>query len=345
MWYMKILYTNLIPDWILRPVLGVITGRHIRQLERLPQAAREKRRRDLLAKFDRSPIAIVPELPNVQHYEVPPEFFQLVLGPRLKYSCCWWDEDTRDLDQAEENMLDLTCQRANLRDGMKVLDLGCGWGSVSLWIAEKYPRCQIVAISNSRVQIEFITQKAQQKGYTNLNARKVDANQLDSAGLGNFDRVLSVEMFEHMKNYRQLMRIISDLLNPGGKLFVHHFSHRLYAYEYEEDDSDNWMAQTFFTGGTMPSDDLLLHFQEDLALVDHWRVGGTHYQKTLRAWLDKMDNQESEVKKVLERTYGADKMTKWWINWRLFFMSCEMTWANRGGKEYIVSHYLFKKRG
>ena len=345
MWYMKILYTNLIPDWLLRQVLSWTTGIGIRRLERLPQQQAEERRRALLAKFDQCPIAIVPHLPNVQHYEVPPAFFQLVLGKRLKYSCCWWEDSESSLDRAEEAMLDLTCRRAGLDNGHKVLDLGCGWGSLSLWIAEHYPDCQITAVSNSRDQIEFITRQASQNGYSNLEAQVVDVNQLENALQGSsFDRVFSIEMFEHMKNYRRLMRIISDLLSPGGKLFVHHFSHRLYCYEYETDDSGGWMAQTFFTGGTMPSDDLLLHFQEDLALEGHWRVGGTHYQRTLRAWLEKMDASEQEVKKVLADTYGPENIRQWWVNWRLFFLACEMTWAYRGGREYIVSHYLFHKR-
>jgi cyclopropane-fatty-acyl-phospholipid synthase len=344
MWYIKILHTNLIPDWILRPILSWTTGRKIKGLDRLPQNEQENMRRELLEKLDRSPIAEVPHLPNQQHYEVPPEFFQLVLGKRLKYSCCWWPDPATTLDQAEENMLELTCQRAGLEDGMRVLDLGCGWGSLSLWIAEKYPRCQVVAVSNSRDQVAFINRQALDLGYPNLTARRVDVNELEDSGLENFDRVISIEMFEHMKNYRRLMAAISDLLNPEGKLFVHHFSHCQYAYEYEVEDQNSWMAQTFFTGGTMPSDDLLRHFQEALKVVDHWQVGGSHYQRTLRAWLDKMYAAEDQVKEVLASTYGPDHVREWWVNWRLFFLACEMTWGYRNGREYLVSHYLFEKR-
>jgi len=344
MWYMKILYTNLVPDWLLRLILRWTTRRKIRGLERLPQLDQEKSRRDLLAKLDHSPIAEVPHLPNLQHYEVPPEFFQLVLGKRLKYSCCWWPEQTTSLDQAEEHMLALTCQRAGLEDGMRVLDLGCGWGSMSLWIAEKYPGCLVTAVSNSRDQVSFINHQAEERGYMNLTARRVDVNQLAESGLSGLDRVISIEMFEHMKNYRRLMGAIADTLKTGGKLFVHHFSHRQFAYEYQLEDGSSWMAQTFFTGGTMPSDDLLLHFQEDLTLVDHWRVGGIHYRKTLRAWLDKMDAAEPEVRQILAKTYGAENEGEWWVNWRLFFLACEMTWGCRGGREYLVSHYLFEKQ-
>jgi len=343
MWYLKLLYANLIPDPVLRWVLNFTTGQKIRQLERLPQEIQERERRVLLEKFDKSLIAIVPHLPNQQHYEVPPGFFELVLGKRLKYSCCLWPDQDTTLDQAEEHMLDLVCERAGLEDGMHVLDLGCGWGSLSLWVAEKYPRCQITALSNSRDQIDFITSQARERGFENLEARVVDVNHLAEKVGDTFDRVFSIEMFEHMKNYRQLMKVISGLLRPGGRLFVHCFSHRQFAYEYEEEDKGSWMAQTFFTGGTMPSDDLLLHHQQDLNLMDHWRISGEHYQKTLRAWLGKMDQNETAVKEELGETYGPENVNQWWINWRLFFLACEMTWAYRGGREYLVSHYLFEK--
>jgi cyclopropane-fatty-acyl-phospholipid synthase len=343
MWYMNILYTNLVPDFLLRFVLRLVTLRKVKKLDNLPFSDLEERRRDLLEKFDRSPIAIHTALPNVQHYEVPPAFFKLVLGKRLKYSCCYWPEGVTTLDEAEEAMLNLSCQRAKLENGMSVLDLGCGWGSLTFWIAEHYPNCRILALSNSRDQIEFIRSQACEKGLENIEGLVADVNELDLEQ--RFDRVLSIEMFEHMKNYRRLLREISRVLAPEGKLFVHIFSHRLFPYEYEAEDTSNWMAQTFFTGGTMPSDDLLLHYQEDLCLVDHWRLSGRHYQKTLRTWREKMDRQKSELEKVLAATYGPDQVRRWWVSWRLFFMACEETWASRGGREYLVSHYLFQKRG
>jgi cyclopropane-fatty-acyl-phospholipid synthase len=302
----------------------------------------ERRRRNLLDKFDRSPIAIQTQLPNVQHYEVPPAFFKLVLGKRLKYSCCYWSAETTTLDEAEEKMLDITCQRAGLENGMTVLDLGCGWGSLTLWIAEHYPNCKILAVSKSQDQIKYIKSRAREMSYQNVEAMVLDVNNLDLEG--RFDRVFSIEMFEHMKNYRRLLGKIGEILNSEGKLFVHIFSHRLFAYEFEADDTSNWMAQTFFTGGTMPSDDLLLHYQGDLRLVGHWRISGQHYAKTLRAWLEKMDRQKSRVQEVLAESYEANQMNRWWVNWRLFFLACEATWAYRGGREYIVSHYLFEKR-
>jgi len=342
MWYERILHTNRVPDILLRPVLWWITGRKIRQLNRKAFPEQEKERRELLEKFDSSPIALVPDLPNEQHYEVPPEFFELVLGRRLKYSCCYWPEGVEDLEAAEEAMLELTCRRAGLTNGMKVLDLGCGWGSLTLWIAEKYPECQITAVSNSRDQIQFITNRAEAEGLNNVRARVMDVNQLELDD--QFDRVFSIEMFEHMKNYRALMHKIKGLLNDDGRLFVHIFSHRQFAYEYDQEDQNNWMARTFFSGGTMPSDDLLLHFTENLGLVDHWRISGLHYLKTLRAWRRKMESQKQIVRKVLAGAYGSERVDQWWVNWRLFFLACEATWAYRNGREYIVSHYLFQKR-
>jgi cyclopropane-fatty-acyl-phospholipid synthase len=342
MWYMNILYTNLVPDFLLRPILRQLARHNIRRLESVAFSNQEHQRRELLKKFDRSPIAIHTKLPNLQHYEVPPAFFKLVLGKRLKYSCCFWPNGEAKLDEAENKMLDLTCQRAKLEDGMTVLDLGCGWGSLTLWIAEHYPACKILAISKSRDQIEYIKSCARQSGYKNVDARVVDVNQMNLDQ--RFDRVFSIEMFEHMKNYRRLMENINQILNPEGKLFVHIFSHRLFAYEFEAEDTASWMAQTFFTGGTMPSDDLLLHYQDELRLVDHWRISGLQYVKTLRAWLAKMDSQKSKVQEVFAEAYGRDQVTRCWVNWRLFFLACEATWAYRGGREYHVSHYLFEKR-
>lgn len=342
MWYMKILYANLVPDFLLRRVIGMFIRRNVRNLEAVEFTQQEDQRRALLEKLDRGPIAIHTHLPNVQHYEVPPAFFKLVLGKRMKYSCGYWQEANCTLDESEERMLDLTCQRAQLEDGMRVLDLGCGWGSLTFWIAEHFPRCQILAVSKSRDQVQFIKTEARKRGFHSIDARQVDVNdlQLDQS----FDRIISIEMFEHMKNYRLLLEKISRILRPGGKLFVHIFSHRQFAYEFDAADTRNWMAQTFFTGGTMPSDGLLPHFQGHLRLADHWRFSGMHYARTLRAWLAKMDAQRKSVQGVLAEAYGADQMKAWWVNWRLFFLVCQATWAYRGGREYLVSHYLFELR-
>jgi cyclopropane-fatty-acyl-phospholipid synthase len=345
MWYMELVETGRVPDWLIRWVLRVsfriqIYRRNSQSLEK-----RSAEKKALIEKFKRSPIAIRTRDPNRQHYEVPSEFFQLVLGKWLKYSCCYWPEGVTTLDDAEEAMLDLTCRRAQLEDGMQVLDLGCGWGSLSLWIATRYPNCKVLAVSYSNTQREFIQNQSRLRGLSNITPMTADMADFESDRrfdhFPRFDRVISVEMFEHMKNYQRLMRRISELLDADGKLFVHIFSHRENAREFDADDPKDWMAQTFFSGGTMPSDDLLLHFQRDLKIVDHWRIDGWHYQKTLRAWLEKLDSNKNAVRQIIAQTYGAANEALWLSNWRLFFLSCSVVWGLRGGREYLVSHYLF----
>jgi cyclopropane-fatty-acyl-phospholipid synthase len=277
---------------------------------------------------------------------VPTEFFQLVLGKWLKYSCCYWPVGVSTLDQAEEAMLKLTCQRAHLEDGMRVLDLGCGWGSLSLWIGTHYPNCQLLAVSKSNTQREYIQNQCKSRGLENVTAMTADMADFEDDPrfdqMEKFDRVISIEMFEHMKNYARLLKRIATLLKPDGMLFVHIFSHRELAREYDADDPNDWMAQTFFSGGTMPSDDLLLYFQDDLKLINHWRVDGWHYEKTLKAWLAKLDSRKEEVRRVIAQTYGPDNETRWLSNWRLFFLACSVVWGMKGGREYLVSHYLFR---
>ncbi len=343
---MRLVETGWVPDSVIRWVLQISFNLQIFRRNSHSIKKRSTAKRVLIQKLKNSPIAIRTNDPNRQHYEVPSEFFQLVLGKWLKYSCCYWPAGAITLDEAEEAMLDLTCRRARLEDGMRVLDLGCGWGSLSLWIGTHYPGCNVLAVSYSKTQKEFIEKQSKLRGLNNISVMTADMADFESdrrfEQFPRFDRVISVEMFEHMKNYERLLKRISELLDPDGKLFVHIFSHREFAHEFDADNPRDWMAQTFFSGGTMPSDDLLLHFQRDLKIRDHWRIDGWHYQKTLQAWLAKLDANKDAVRGVMAQTYGPENETLWLSNWRLFFLSCSMAWGLKGGREYLVSHYLFE---
>jgi cyclopropane-fatty-acyl-phospholipid synthase len=316
-----------VPEPVLRRAIRVNCARRLRIERRRDQRA-------FVEELRRAPIAEQVEKPNEQHYELPAEFFQLVLGPRLKYSSCYWPAGVETLAQAEEAMLALSCERAGVEDGMELLDLGCGWGSLSFWLAERYPAARILAVSNSRVQREFIERRAP----ANLEVVTADANVFDTGR--RFDRILSVEMLEHMRNYEALLAKIASWLEPGGRFFVHVFTHREYAYPY----TSSWMAKRFFTAGTMPSHDLFLEFQRDLRLIDRWAVGGEHYARTSEAWLGQMAARREPILRVLADTYGRREAERWYAYWRIFFLACAELWGYRGGTEWGVSHYLFEPR-
>jgi len=286
------------------------------------------------------PIAFVPEKANEQHYEMPPAFMKLALGARMKYSGCYWPDGVESLDRAEEQSLAMVCDRAEVADGMTILELGCGWGSLSLWMAEKYPNSQIVGVSNSSFQREFIERRAREKGLNNLTIVTCDINQFDPGR--SFDRVVSIEMFEHLWNYKELLHRISGWLNTDGKLFVHIFTHKDLVYKYETDGAGNWMGRHFFTAGLMPSHNLFQHFQQDLTLVNQWRIDGTHYEKTSNAWLRNLDKNEEFAIKLLNEQYGDESQVQF-QRWRLFYMACAELFGYKNGSEWGVSHYLFTK--
>ena len=335
--------TGLVPDSVIRAGIRRLLERKLKEIHADDPEKSAIVKNRFVQMMGESPIALVPHLANEQHYEVPAAFFSEVLGKNRKYSCCYWPTGVEDLESAEEASLQTTVERAGIEDGMRILDLGCGWGSLSLWIAEHFPNASVTSVSNSRSQHDYITRAARNRGLDNLEVRVCDMNDFTAAG--RYHRIVSVEMFEHMRNYPELFRRISNWLEPDGRFFMHIFCHRSTPYEYVDKGPSDWMSRHFFSGGIMPSADLPMRVGGNLTVERHWQWNGNHYARTLRAWLDRMDARKNAVMPILEETYGKDQADRWRMRWRIFFMACEELFAYNGGREWYVSHYLLKRVG
>jgi cyclopropane-fatty-acyl-phospholipid synthase len=333
---------GLVPDPIVRAGIRRVVAGRLREQERGGIDGQSARFTALLESLRSSSIALETEAANAQHYELPPRFFELVLGPHLKYSGAWWPDGVTTLAEAERRMLDLTTERAKIEDGQRILELGCGWGSLTLHLARAFPNSRIVALSNSVPQRLYITGRASALGLGNVEVLTADINHFDTTA--QFERIVSVEMLEHVRNHAALFARLARWLTPDGRFFAHVFAHRRFAYPYEARGAADWMARYFFTGGMMPSDDLFLHAQDDLAIERHWRFDGRHYQRTAEAWLVNFDRHRAGIDAVLAEVYGPAEVTRWRTRWRVFFMACAEMFGYRDGQEWIVSHYRFKRR-
>jgi cyclopropane-fatty-acyl-phospholipid synthase len=335
MWYEPILALDILPDRLIRRTVRARIAGHEQSLERAVGGEPRVALRDFARQLREQPIAVHTEAANAQHYEVPADFFAQFLGPRMKYSACYWPAGVDDIAAAEEAMLALTCERAGIADGMDVLDLGCGWGSLSLYVAERFPAARVLAVSNSTSQGAYVRAQAERLGLHNVE--HLVGSMVDVEPGRRFDRIVSVEMFEHLRNYELAFRRLRQWLTPDGLVFLHVFSHRQIAYRF---DGDDWMGRTFFTGGTMPARELFAAFDDDLVLRQSWHMDGLDYARTLECWLERLDAARDRVWPILSRTYGARSARRWWVNWRLFFIVCAETFASDSGRRYGVSHYL-----
>ncbi len=333
---------GLVPDRLIRAGIRRLSRQRLEEIQAGDCERAAAGMNAFVDDMNTSVVAPLPHLANEQHYEVPPAFFDLVLGARKKYSACYWDAKTRTLDDAETLSLEITCARAGIEDGMDVLDLGCGWGSLSLWIAEHFPNGTVTSVSNSAPQREFIQTLARERGLDNIEVITCDMNGFDAPG--QYDRIVSVEMFEHMRNYQLLFRRISEWLKVDGRFFMHIFCHRNSPYAFVDKGPGDWMSRHFFSGGIMPSADLPLRFQRHLALEGRWCWDGRHYERTANAWLENLDSRREHVERLFEDVYGAGDAAKWVERWRIFFMACAELFGLDDGQEWFVGHYLFSRQ-
>lgn len=337
---MPVVEWGLLPDFVVVWATQLILRGRVRSLPQQPGALHDYVNA-FVDDLRERPVAECAEQANAQHYEVPAEFFQLVLGRRLKYSAGYWPPGVGDLDQSEEAALQLFAERARLVDGQQVIDVGCGWGSLTLFVAERYPRSHVTCLSNSRAQSLFIVEQCRRRGLNNVRSIVADLATFDDPELaGRFDRAVSVECFEHMKNYDRLLAKVAAWLRPQGKLCVHVFVHAGAPYHF---DDDGWMSREFFSGGTMPSDHLFLRFARHLRVEKHWAIDGTHYARTCWSWLARMRARRAAVVDIFARTYGANNARRWFVKWELFFIACAALFQYKNGSQWYVSHYLFEK--
>ncbi len=333
---------GLVPDVAIRAGIRRLLAERLEEIDAHDAEGAGLRLRAFIAEMRTAVIAPLPKAANEQHYELPAAFFSKVLGAHRKYSSCYWPESVASLDEAEAEALSVTCARAEIVNGASVLDLGCGWGSLSLWIAEHYPDCRITSVSNSHGQREYIVAEAKRRSLHNIEVLTCDMNDFEAPA--RYDRIVSVEMLEHMRNYEALFGLIDSWLKPGGRFFMHVFCHRHCAYAFEDKGPSDWMSRHFFTGGFMPSADLPLHFQRDLVLRDRWIWDGRHYEKTANAWLANMDARKDAVMTIVREVYGPERAGQWFMRWRMFFMACAELFGHARGQEWYVGHYLFSRR-
>ncbi|KDE03334.1 hypothetical protein MVLG_06177 [Microbotryum lychnidis-dioicae p1A1 Lamole] len=357
---------GVLPDAIVRRAIRYLCRQRLQEIKATNMEASVEAKWAYIQGLKQNQVAIETEKANEQHYEVSTEFIQSCLGPNMKYSCCLYPTGKETLEKAEELMLESYCNKAKLEDGMEILDLGCGWGSLSLFLAKKYPNSTITALSNSATQKVHIDSQAALRGLNNLTVFTGDLKVFnDFAGTRSFDRILSIEMFEHMKNYEQLLKKVSSWLKPNAEaktgealLFVHIFCHRDTPYHFEE--NDGWMSKNFFSGGTMPSFDLFTHFQTDLTLERSWWINGKHYGRTCEDWLKLQDSHRSKwfnsssprldelvtgpAAKSASKQERSTEGSKSFYRFRVFFLACAEFFALDDGESWGVGHYLFKKR-
>ncbi|CAL1414620.1 unnamed protein product [Linum trigynum] len=333
---------NLLPDAVVRRLTRLLLGVRLRWGYKASAELQLSQLLQFVHSLKEMPIAVQTEKPKEQHYEVPTSFFRLALGKHLKYSCCYFSDKGSTLEDAEAAMLELYCERSELKDGQTVLDIGCGWGSLVLYIASKYSNCKVTGICNSTTQKAFIEDQCRDRQLQNVEIHVADISKFEMEA--SFDRIYSIEMFEHMKNYRDLLGKISKWMKQDGRLFVHHFCHKVFPYHFEDNQEEDWLARYFFSGGTMPSANLLLYFQDDVSVVDQWLVNGNHYAQTSEEWLKRMDKNMGSIKPIMESTYGKDQAVKWTVYWRTFFMAVAELFRYNNGEEWLVALYLFKKK-